>query len=214
MFILGLTGSIGMGKTTAAGQLRGLGVPVHDADAAVHELMGPGGAAVEAVEAAFPGVITFTGAVDRQALGARVLDDDAALKKLEGILHPRVRQAERRFLAAHARRRTGLVVLDIPLLFETGGDARCDAVLVVHCRDAVQRRRVLARPGMTEARFRSILDRQVPSAEKILMADFTVNTGIGKHAALREIAAIVKLLRTCTGRVWAPSDHWSSARRR
>ena len=212
MFILGLTGSIGMGKTTAAGQLRGLGVPVHDADAAVHELMAPRGAAVERVEASCPGVTASTGAVDRQALGARVLDDDAALKKLEGILHPMVRRAEHRFLAAHARRRTGLVVLDIPLLFETGGDARCDAVLVVHCRTAIQRRRVLARPGMTEARFQSILDRQVPSPEKTQLADFAVNTGIGRHAALREIAAIVKLLRTCTGRVWAPSDHWSSAR--
>ncbi|MEP1028454.1 MAG: dephospho-CoA kinase, partial [Alphaproteobacteria bacterium] len=125
MFILGLTGSIGMGKSTAAAQLRRLGLPVHDADAAVHALMAPGGAAVAAVDTAFPGVVK-NGAVDRQALGGRVFDDDAALKRLEGILHPLVRRSEKAFLAACARRGVPLVVLDIPLLFETGGDARCD----------------------------------------------------------------------------------------
>lgn len=207
MFILGLTGSIGMGKSTAAAQLRRLGLPVHDADAAVHALMGSGGAAVSAVGQAFPGVVT-DGAVDRQALGARVFDDDAALKRLEAILHPLVRQAEHRFLAVCARRRVQLVVLDIPLLFETGGDARCDAVLVVHCRAALQRRRVLARPGMTEEKFQSILARQVPAREKVHLADFVVNTGIGRHAALMDLKRAVKLLHTCKGRVWAPSRHW------
>ncbi|PIW26030.1 MAG: dephospho-CoA kinase [Rhodospirillales bacterium CG15_BIG_FIL_POST_REV_8_21_14_020_66_15] len=207
MFILGLTGSIGMGKSTAAAQLRFLGLPVHDADAAVHALMAPGGAAVAAVGAAFPGVVG-DGAVDRRALGAQVFDDDAALQRLEAILHPLVRESEHRFLAACARRRADLVVLDIPLLFETGGDARCDAVLVVHCRAALQRRRVLARPGMTEARFRAILARQVPARQKVRLADFAVNTGIGKHAALRRLAAVVTLVRGCKGRVWAPSSHW------
>lgn len=207
MFILGLTGSIGMGKSTAAAQLRRMGLPVHDADAAVHALMGPGGAAVMAVGQAFPGVVT-DGAVDRQALGARVFDDDAALMRLEAILHPLVRRAEHRFLAACARRRVQLVVLDIPLLFETGGDARCDAVLVVHCRAALQRRRVLARPGMTEEKFQSILARQVPAREKIHLADFVVNTGIGRHAALMDLKRAVKLLRSCKGRVWEPSRYW------
>ncbi|MAN79247.1 MAG: dephospho-CoA kinase [Rhodospirillaceae bacterium] len=207
MFILGLTGSIGMGKSTAAVQLRRLGLPVHDADAAVHALMGPGGVAVAAVGRAFPGVVT-DGAVDRQALGARVFNDDAALKRLEGILHPLVRRSEKQFLAACARRGVPLVVLDIPLLFETGGDARCDAVLVVHCRAALQRRRVLARPGMTEEKFQSILARQVPAGEKVHLADFVVNTGIGRHAALMDLKRAVKLLRTCKGQVWAPSSFW------
>ena len=207
MFILGLTGSIGMGKSTAAAQLRRLGLPVHDADAAVHALMGPGGAAVAAVGAAFPGVVK-NGAVDRQVLGAKVLGDDAALKRLEAILHPLVRRSEKRFLAACARRRVPLVVLDIPLLFETGGDARCDAVLVVHCRPALQRRRVLARPGMTEKKFEAILARQVPAREKVWLADFAVNTGIGRHAALMDLKRIVKLLSGCKGRVWAPSSYW------
>ena len=210
MFILGLTGSIGMGKTWAATRFRRLGVPVHDADAAVHALMRKGGAAVTEVDAAFPGVVK-DGAVDRQALGTKVLGDDDALKKLEAILHPKVRRAEGRFLASHARRRTPLVVLDIPLLFETGGDVRCDAVVVVHCRDAIQRRRVLARPGMTEDRFGSVLARQVPAREKIWLADFAVDTGIGAYPALKHIQRIVKLTRSCKGRIWAPSRHWSSA---
>ena len=207
MFILGLTGSIGMGKSTAAAQLRQLGLPVHDADVAVHRLIGRGGAAVAAVEAAFPGVVK-DGAVDRQALGARVFNDDAALKRLEAILHPLVRRAEYRFLAACARRHVPTAVLDIPLLFETGGDARCDAVLVVHCRDVIQRRRVLARPGMTAEKFQAILDRQVPAREKVWLADFTVNTGIGRAPALRQLKAVVKLIDERKGRVWAPSRNW------
>ncbi|MEQ9683923.1 MAG: dephospho-CoA kinase, partial [Rhodospirillales bacterium] len=138
----------------------------------------------------------------------RVFDDDAALKRLEAILHPLVRRSEKNFLAGCARRRVPLVVLDIPLLFETGGDARCDAVLVVHCRPALQRRRVLARPGMTEKKFEAILARQVPAAEKVQLADFTVDTGIGRHAALMDLKRAVTLLHTCKGRVWAPSSYW------
>ena len=170
----------------------------------------PAGAAVTEVEDAFPGAVT-DGAVDRQALGARVLGDDEALKKLEAILHPKVRRAEGRFLAAHARRRTPLVVLDIPLLFEPGGDVRCDAVVVLHCRAAIQRRPVLARPGMTEDRFQSVLARQVPAREKVWLADFAVDTGIGAYPALKQIRRIVKLTQSCKGRVWAPSRHWSPA---
>ena len=168
MKILGLTGSIGMGKTTSAAMLRRLGLPVHNADATVHALFAPGGAAVAAVEAAFPGVVT-AGAVDRVALGARVFGDDSALKRLEAIVHPLVRQAERKFLAMHRRRHTALVVLDIPLLFESGGEQRCDSIIVVSCPAFLLAQRVLARPGMTEARLRIILARQMPDWENQLI---------------------------------------------
>lgn len=131
MVILGLTGSIGMGKTTAATMLRRLGVPIHDADATVHRLLGPGGAAVPAVRAAFGEAVIAAGAVDRRRLGARVFNDEPALRCLESILHPLVRREERRFLAAAARRRVHTVALDVPLLFETGGHARVDATVVV-----------------------------------------------------------------------------------
>lgn len=204
MIILGLTGSIAMGKSTTAALLRRLGLPVHDADAAVHALTGRGGAAVPAIAAAFPGVVT-DGAVDRGLLGRRVLGDTAALRKLESILHPLVRDAGRRFLAVNARNRRRLVVLDIPLLFETRGERRCDCVLVVHCRAALQRRRALARPGMDETRFRNTLARQMPAREKVRRADFAVNSGIGRAPVLRQLKRIVKLLRHRHGRVWAPS---------
>lgn len=203
MIILGLTGSIAMGKSTTAALLRRLGLPVHDADAAVHALTGRGGAAVDAVGRAFPGTVR-KGAVDRAALGRKVLGDPAALKRLEAILHPLVRASERRFLAGHARRRTPLVVLDIPLLFETGGERRCDAVLAVHCRPALQRRRALARPGMDPARFEATLARQMPAREKVKRADFAVDTGLGRARVLRELQAIVKLLGTWEERAWAP----------
>lgn len=191
MKILGLTGSIGMGKTTSAAMLRRLGLPVHNADATVHALFAPGGAAVAAVEAAFPGVVT-AGAVDRVALGARVFGDGLALKRLEAIVHPLVRQAERKFLAMHRRRRTALVVLDIPLLFESGGEQRCDSIIVVSCPAFLQAQRVLARPGMTEARLRIILARQMPDWEKRKRADFVVQTGLGRIFALRRLKAVVR----------------------
>jgi len=213
MIILGLTGSIAMGKTTTAAMLRRMGLPVHDADAAVHRLTGPGGSAVEAVGRAFPGVVK-KGAVDRGALGRKVLGDGAALKRLEGILHPLVRASERRFLARHARARTPLVVLDIPLLYETGGARRCDAVLVAHCRPALQRRRALARPGMDEARFRATLARQMPAREKLKRADFAVDTGLGRARVLRQLKAIVKLLKHCKGQAWAPDRSTRPGRRR
>jgi dephospho-CoA kinase len=207
MLILGLTGSIGMGKSTAAAMLRRLGLPVHDADAAVHRLMQKGGAAVTAIEAAFPGVVA-NGAVDRQRLGARVLDDDAAMKRLEAILHPLVRAEARAFLAKQARLRRPLVVLDIPLLYETGGERLCDAVVVVTAPPAIQRARVLRRRGMTEDKMRAVLARQMPDAEKRRRADFVVQTGLGKFHSLRQLATIVRILRAGSGRrrrrTWQP----------
>ena len=194
MLIIGLTGSIGMGKSTAAGMLRRLGLPVHDSDAAVHRLMASGGAAVAAVEAAFPGV-TRDGAIDRGRLGARVLGDPAALHRLEGILHPLVRAEARAFLAKQARLRRPLAVLDIPLLFETGGERLCDAVIVVSAPPFIQRARVLRRPGMTEAKMQAILARQLPDREKRRRADFVVRTGLNKAHSLRQLAAIVRLLK-------------------
>jgi len=194
VLVIGLTGSIGMGKSSAAVMLRRLGLPVHDADAAVHKLMAQGGAAVAAVEAAFPGVVR-DGQVDRGLLGPRVLGDDAALKRLEAILHPLVRAEARAFLAQQARLRRPLVVLDIPLLFETGGDGLCDAVVVVSAPLFVQRARVLRRPGMTEAKMQAILARQLPDAEKRRRADFVVQTGLSKGQTLHQLAAIVRLLR-------------------
>ncbi|GIK97980.1 MAG: dephospho-CoA kinase [Alphaproteobacteria bacterium] len=194
MRILGLTGSIGMGKTTAASVLRRLKVPVHDADAAVHRLSGKGGAAVAAIEAAFPGVVK-NGAVDRLELGRRVFGDPAALAKLEAILHPLVRRGTRRFLARARAARRPLVVLDVPLLFETGGEARCDAVLVVSAPRFVQRARVLARPGMTEERLAGIEARQMPDGEKRRRADYVVPTGLDRRTALRAIRRALKLAR-------------------
>ncbi|MEO3427836.1 dephospho-CoA kinase [Pelagibius sp. CAU 1746] len=194
MLVVGLTGSIGMGKTTAATMLRRLGLPVHEADAAVHRLMARGGAAVDTVAAAFPGV-DKDGAIDRGRLAAKVLGDPAALSRLEGILHPLVRAEAQAFLARQARQHRPLAVLDIPLLFETGGDALCDAVIVVSAPPAVQRARVLARPGMTEAKLQAVLERQMPDAEKRRRADFVVQTGLTKGHSLRQLTAIVTLLR-------------------
>jgi dephospho-CoA kinase len=192
--VLGLTGSIGMGKSTAAAMLRRLGVPVHDADAAVHRLMVKGGAAVPAIATAFPDVVV-DGAVDRQALGQRVFDDPAALRRLEAILHPRVRRQARDFIKRHRRRGTPLVVLDIPLLFETGGERLCDAVAVVSAPRFVQEARVLRRPGMTRRRLAGIRARQVPDPVKRRRADFVVETGLGKRPTLRRLRQIVKILR-------------------
>ncbi len=203
MVILGLTGSIGMGKSTAAHMFRLLGVPVHDADAAVHRLLGRGGAAVAAVELAFPGVARG-GAVDRQRLAERVFDDPAALAQLEAILHPKVRLATLGFLKRQARARSAVVVLDIPLLFETGGQQLCDAVVVVSARPAVQASRVLARKGMTPERYKAILAKQATDREKRRRADFVVPTGGSKRDTLRRLAAIVRLMRGRAGRHWPP----------
>ena len=204
MIILGLTGSIGMGKSTAARMLRRFGVPVHDADRVVHGLLAKGGAAVAAVETAFGPEVIRDGAVDRPRLGARVFGDRAALGRLEAILHPLVRRAERRFLALAAARRAKLVVLDIPLLFETGGQRRMDATVVVTAPAFIQRLRVLARPGMSAEKLDAILRRQTPDAEKRRRADFLVQTGLGKGPALRRLKRIVTIARARPGRRWPP----------
>ncbi len=201
MVILGLTGSIGMGKSFAARVFRQLGLPVHDADAAVHRLLGPSGAAVPAVEAAFPGVVRG-GAVDRGLLGRAVFADAKSLARLEAILHPQVRRQARAFLKRQCCCRRPIVVLDIPLLFETGGEHLCDAVIVVSAPPAVQAARVLGRRGMTRARLDSILAKQMSDREKRRRADFVVPTGGSKRETLRRLAAIVRLMRRRRGRRW------------
>lgn len=194
MKVLGLTGSIGMGKTTAVLLLRRLGVPVHDADAAVHRLLSAGGAAVAAVEAAFPGV-TREGAINRRALGTRVFTDPAAMARLEGILHPMVRRDSAGFLRRARRRGAMLAVLDVPLLFEVGRERECDATAVVSAPAFVQRARVLARPGMTRRRFAEIKARQMPDAEKRRRADYIVPTGLGRRVTLRCLIGVLKDMR-------------------
>ncbi|GGC27397.1 dephospho-CoA kinase [Siccirubricoccus deserti] len=194
MKILGLTGGIGMGKSTATGTFRRLRIPVFDADAAVHELQAKGGRGVGPIAAAFPGTVE-QGRVNREALRRAVLGNPAALTRLERILHPLVRDTERRFIAAARRRAEPLVVLDVPLLFETKGAGRCDQVVVVTAPAAVQRWRVLRRPGMTEERLRAILARQMPDAEKRRRADHLVHTGLSRHFAQRRIRKLVRELR-------------------
>ena len=174
MLTIGLTGSIGMGKSTVAAMFCDAGVPVFDADAAVHQLQGQGGRLVPAIEAAFPGSIGPSG-VDRGALGAAVLEDDAAMRRLEAIVHPAVAEERVAFLAAHAE--APVVVFDIPLLFETGGEERVDLVAVVSAPAETQAARVLARTGMTAAKFAAILARQTPDAEKRARADLVIPTG-------------------------------------
>ena len=193
MIILGLTGSIGMGKTVAARNFARLGVPVFEADAVVHELLGPGGAAVAPVGEAFSGTVR-EGAVNRTALGDQVFGDGRALRRLEAIVHPLVAERRRRFLAAAGARRTPLVALDIPLLFETGMERECDYVAVVSAPGAVQRARVLARPGMTDAKLAAILDQQIPDATKRRRADFVIPTGGSRMRSLRCIREIVTIL--------------------
>ncbi|MER8393668.1 dephospho-CoA kinase [Mesorhizobium sp. M1340] len=188
MIVLGLTGSIGMGKSTTAKMFAEAGVPVHDSDEAVHRLYA--GKAAPLVEAAFPGT-TRSGAVDRAALAERVLGDAPALKRLEAIIHPLVRADADAFLAENRAAGAPLAVLDIPLLFETGGGNRVDKVVVVTAPPEVQRARVLARPGMNEEKLASILARQVPDAEKRRRADFVIDTGQGFDAARAAVKAII-----------------------
>jgi dephospho-CoA kinase len=195
MFILGLTGSIGMGKSVTARLFVNEGLPVHDADAAVHSLYE--GQAVEAVEAAFPGT-TEGGKVDRAKLAARVLDDAAAIKQLEAIVHPLVRQSEKQFLASAAG--APVVVLDIPLLFETGGQTRVDAVVVVSAPAEVQRTRVLARPGMTLAKLDAILAKQTPDSEKRARAHFVVDSSRGVDSARDQVRGILRAVAAAPGR--------------
>jgi dephospho-CoA kinase len=196
MIVIGLTGSIGMGKSTTAQMFRDEGVPVHDADETVHRLYR--GAAVGPVEAAFPGV-TENGAIDRDRLAKRVLGDSAALRRLESIVHPLVRAESERFLAENREAGTDMVVLDIPLLFETAGEGRVDRIVVVSAPADIQRARVVGRPGMTEEKFAAILAKQVPDAEKRRRADFIVDTSSDFDSARRQVREIVAALRAEAG---------------
>lgn len=193
-FILGLTGSIGMGKSAVAAMFQGLGIPVFDADAAVHELQGPGGALLPAIEAAFPGTTDPQG-VDRGKLGAAVFGDAEALRRLEAIVHPAVGAMRKDFLERNADK--PLIVFDIPLLFEKGGWEQVDAVAVVSAPAGAQRERVLARPGMSEEKFAHILKLQVPDAEKRARADYVIDTGVSL-AETRH--AVQHLVHRLTGR--------------
>ncbi len=203
MIVLGLTGSIGMGKTTAAGAFRRLGIPTYDADAAVHAVTEAGGEAVPLVQARFPDAVAG-GAVDRARLGEAVFDDAAALAELEAILHPIVRRRRDRFLKFNGAAGRRLVVLDIPLLFETGGDRHCDAVAVVSAPAFLQRMRVMSRPGMTEEKFAGILARQMPDGEKRRRADFVIPTGLDRGFSLRRIRNVVRLAAGLTPGKWPP----------
>ncbi|WP_428426783.1 dephospho-CoA kinase [Pararhizobium sp.] len=191
MIILGLTGSIGMGKSTTAAMFAEMGVPVNDADAVVHALYQD--EAVAPIEAAFPGTVV-AGSVDRVELSRQLANDPSIFKVLEAIVHPLVRDKERVFLDHHRAAGAPLVVLDIPLLFETKGENRVDAVAVVTCDPEIQRERVLKRPGMTEEKFALILSRQVPDREKRAKADYIIDTGHGLDSARDQVAAIVQRL--------------------
>ncbi len=198
MKILGLTGGIGMGKSTAAAMLRRMGVAVFDADAVVHRLLGPGGAAVPDVAKAFPGSLK-AGAIDRASLGAMVFADPAALKRLEAILHPLVRAQEKLFLKTRRARRARVAVLDIPLLYETGRDKNCDAVAVIWAPGFLQRARVLSRPGMSRERLATILAQQLPIHRKRILADFAVPSGLGRAVTRRALVRCLERLRACGG---------------
>lgn len=190
MKIWGLTGSIGMGKSTAARMLARMGVPVHDSDVAVHQALGVKGPAVTAVAKAFPGVLAADGSIDRRALGKIVFGNDALRQKLEQIVHPHVWESQRRFIARHRRAGHKLVVLDIPLLYETGRGNDFNRVIVVTAPPHIQRRRVMSRPGMSTEKFNAVLARQMPDQLKRRHADHVVHTGLGRafsFARLREI---------------------------
>jgi len=192
-FLVGLTGSIGMGKTETAKMFLELGVPVYDADAAVHTLYRPGGAAVAKIAAAFPDCVS-DGRVDRARLGERVTGDADAFQALEAIVHPLVAREQQEFLREAAESGAEMVVLDIPLLFETGGHARMDAVVVVSAPADVQHARVLARPGMTESKLKGILAKQMPDAEKRAQAHFVIETDKGLSHAFEQVKAVVRAL--------------------
>jgi dephospho-CoA kinase len=222
MIVVGLTGSIGMGKSTAATLMRRLGIPVYDADQVVHRLLARGGRAVPAIATRFPSTV-HDGAVDRDALGRIVFGDPTALRDLEAIVHPLVHDAERAFVRAHAMRHTRLVVLDIPLLFEGGLDRRCAATLVVSASPALQRQRVLRRRGMTPEKFAGILAKQMPDAEKRRRADVVIATGLGKHVTRgrlrRALTALASRRRAPAPGLWTrapgrPPPSWPARSRR
>jgi dephospho-CoA kinase len=197
MFILGLTGSIGMGKSTTAGFFRAAGVPLHDSDAVVHRLYQ--GEAVAPVEAAFPGV-SVGGRIDRARLSAQLVGRPDAIKQLEAIVHPLVRAATQRFIAEQAARGARVIVLDIPLLFETGGEKNVDAVVVVSAPADVQRARVLSRPGMAAEKFDALLARQMSDAEKRARAHFVVDSSRSFDAARAQVHGILRAVASLPGR--------------
>lgn len=203
MIVIGLTGSIGMGKTTTAELFAAEGVPVHDADRVVHDLYR--GEAAHAIEAAFPGTV-IEGEVDRRKLSENLAKNPANFSRLEQIVHPFVRKREGEFLDKQRQARTPIVLLDIPLLFETGADSRVDAVVVASCDENTQRRRVLARPGMTQEKLDLILSRQLPDAEKRARADFIVDTGISIEDATRQVQAILATLQA-EPKKWEKTDN-------
>lgn len=205
MIVLGLTGSVGMGKSTLAAMLASLNIPVHDADAEVHELLAPGGGAAVAVGAAFPffeypriyGRKDKDGirAINRAALARVIFADDEKRIELEEILHPLVRAAQAKFIRKHRNAGMKMLALEIPLLFETGGERLVDYTLVATASPAVQRRRVMARPGMTEKKFAAILNRQMPDNEKRIRADYIIHTGLGRAQAMKELKAALAAIR-------------------
>jgi dephospho-CoA kinase len=197
MFILGLTGSIGMGKSTTAKFFREAGVPVHDSDAVVHRLYA--GEAVEPVEEAFPGTVV-DGRVDRAKLSERLIGNPEAIKRLEAIVHPLVRAVSQRFVHEQAARGARTIVLDIPLLFETGGEKNVDAVVVVSAPAEVQRARVLSRPGVTAERLEALLARQMPDAQKRARAHFVVDSSRSFDSARAQVHAILRAIAGSPGR--------------
>lgn len=208
MFILGLTGSIGMGKSTTATMFRRFGIPVHDADQRVHDLMAPSGLAFASIAKAFPEAL-IDGEINRQVLGPLVFKDPVKLKKLESILHPLVRAEETGFLKTAALRGVPLVVLDIPLLFETDSDRRCDAVVVVTAPMFIQRQRVMVRPTMTVEKFNAIIAKQMSDSLKRELADFIIQTGLGHYHALRDMQKMLAEIKGLKGRHWPRRAHHS-----
>lgn len=201
-FILGLTGSIAMGKSTASRIFRSFGVPVFDADGAVHTLFAPGGAAVRPVLTAFPECGEVASGIDRKILGQAVFDNPKALRSLEQIVHPLVRAAQRRFLVKQVAARHPLAVMDIPLLYETGGDKLMDAIAVVSAPAFLQAQRVLRRPSMSRRRLEAILARQLPDRLKRKRADFVIPTGLGRRPSIEAIAAIIDEVKRCPATAW------------
>ncbi|PZO82286.1 MAG: dephospho-CoA kinase [Micavibrio aeruginosavorus] len=195
MIVIGLTGSIGMGKSRAASMLKLMGIPVHDSDKAVHAALQPKGIAFDDVVSAFPSALDKkTNGIDRKKLGDIVFNDPAALKTLENILHPAAKKSQVDFIQAMTRKGKRAAVLEIPLLFETGAEKRVDCVICVSAPPAIQRRRVLARKGMTEEKFKSILAKQMPDAQKRSLSDYVVQTGMGPAHTFRALRKIVREL--------------------
>ena len=207
MFVLGLTGSIGMGKSTVAAMFAACGAGIHDADRCVHRLYGPGGAAVGPVGSAFPGVVAGEGPgahIDHQRLGARVLGDAESLAHLESLVHPLVRRDQDLFLRRAVRNGWSFIIFDVPLLFETGGESRVDATCVVTAPPFVQAARVLRRPGMSPATLEDIRRRQMPDSEKRRRADHVVMTGLAKGHTRARVRSLWRHLSHVRGRVWPP----------